>query len=154
MIATSRVTILVKAYPQPSKKHAETVCCAGIDDYGKWRRLYPIRFRQLSSEQTFARWNIVRFHYSRPVNDTRKESCKVHEESIEVLESVTSKTQKQNLVDAAVGGSERVAAQRGDSLALIRPRNVRFHWKRRSLDELTSARSAFEMQARQASLFD
>jgi hypothetical protein len=31
---TLRVRILVKAFPQPSKAHEETVCCAGISEDG------------------------------------------------------------------------------------------------------------------------
>jgi hypothetical protein len=29
-----RVRILVKAFPQPSTKHEETVCCAGVTEDG------------------------------------------------------------------------------------------------------------------------
>ncbi len=29
-----RVHILVKAFPQPSAKHEETVCCAGVAEEG------------------------------------------------------------------------------------------------------------------------
>ena len=40
-----RVHILVKAFPQPSTKHEETVCCAGVTEDGrKLLRLYPIRY--------------------------------------------------------------------------------------------------------------
>ena len=154
MISKSRVTILVKASPQPSKKHSETVCCAGIDEYGQWRRLYPIRFRQLSSDQTFSRWNIVTCDYSRPTNDNRTESCRVHEESIEVVGKVTTRASKQVLVEAAIVPSEKFAAKMGASLALIRPQNARLTWKARTTSEIEVARSAFELQARQASMFD
>ncbi len=35
---TLRVRILVKAFPQPSEKHEETVCCAGITEDGRQLR--------------------------------------------------------------------------------------------------------------------
>lgn len=42
-----RVRILVKAFPQPSNKHEETVCCAGVTEDGlELLRLYPIRYRR------------------------------------------------------------------------------------------------------------
>jgi len=42
-----RVRILVKAFPQPSTKHEETVCCAGVTEDGEQLlRLYPIRYRR------------------------------------------------------------------------------------------------------------
>ncbi len=154
MVLQSRVTILVKAYPQPSKSHIETVCCAGIDTNGQWRRLYPIRFRQLTDEQAFTRWNNVEFKYSLPKSDTRRESCKVHEESITVAGKVTKKSEKQAIVERALVPSEKVAIDRGQSLALIRPENVNFTWKKRSLAEIQEAREAFEIQAKQASMFD
>lgn len=154
MIYQSRVTVLVKAYPQPSKKHSETVCCAGIDVAGNWRRLFPIRFRQLDDSQAFKRWNIVDFSYSKPTSDTRRESCKVHEESIEVVGAAASLLEKQNIVEPAVVPSEKHAISLGQSLALIRPRNVNFFWKERSLVEIAEAREAFEAQAKQSSMFD
>ena len=40
-----RIRILVKAFPQPSTKHEETVCCAGVTEGGReLLRLYPIRY--------------------------------------------------------------------------------------------------------------
>jgi hypothetical protein len=154
MISKSRVTSLVKAYPQPSKSHTETVCCAGIDDHGTWRRLYPIRFRQLADDQAFARWNIVDFSYSTPSHDQRRESCRVHEESISIDGKVVSKKEKQAIIDPAVVASEKSASAMGASLALIRPTNVNLTWKEKTLSELADAREAFEKQARQATMFD
>lgn len=61
MLHRSRALILVKALPQPSKKHKETVCCAGVTVDGAWKRLYPIRFRQLGEGSTFHRWDWVDF---------------------------------------------------------------------------------------------
>lgn len=154
MILQSRVTVLVKAYPQPSKSHIETVCCAGIDTTGQWRRLFPIRFRQLTDEQAFTRWNNVDFKYSRPRSDTRRESCKVHEESIVVSGKVSKKSEKQAIVQRALLPSEKVAIDKGHSLALIRPKNVNFTWKKKNLSEIQEAKEAFEIQAKQASMFD
>lgn len=154
MILQSRVTILVKASPQPSKKHQETVCCAGIDPNGKWKRLFPIRFRQLSDEQSFKRWSVVDFSYSKPTNDVRSESCRVHEESIKIVTQVTNPTKKSNLIDPIIVPSEVYAHERGQSLAAIRPSDVDLRWKERSVAEIEEARAAFEKQARQASMFD
>ena len=72
---SSRVTILVKALPQPSKQYGETVCCAGVTREGHWKRLYPIRFRHLQDGQIFKRWNWVKFDYREPTRDKREESC-------------------------------------------------------------------------------
>jgi hypothetical protein len=34
-----QIIILVKAWPQPSRKYGETVCCAGVTPEGEWRPL-------------------------------------------------------------------------------------------------------------------
>lgn len=154
MIYRSRVTILVKASPQPSKKHSETVCCAGIDSLGHWKRLFPIRFRQLSDDQSFKRWSVVDFKYSPPTSDPRKESCRVHEESIRVAGYVRDRAKRSNLVNPCILSSEVEAMDRGESLAVIRPENVSLRWRRITHSELESARAAFEAQARQAAMFD
>lgn len=154
MASKSRVTILVKAYPQPSKSHSETVCCAGIDEFGNWKRLFPIRFRQLSNDQAFKRWSIVDFKYGPPRTDTRKESCRVHEESIDIVGTVTREAEKQKIVENALVSSEKEAIAAGASLALIRPNNVRLKHKLRTISELETAKEAFALQARQTTMFD
>lgn len=63
--ARHRVLIAVKAAPNPSATHGETVCVAGVrlGDLGPagWIRLYPINFRYLSSPtEKFKKYDIVR----------------------------------------------------------------------------------------------
>lgn len=43
----AEAVILIKASPQVGQKHGETVCCAALDIYGRWLRLYPVSFRYL-----------------------------------------------------------------------------------------------------------
>ena len=59
-LETKTVLVTVKAYPNPSRKYTETVCCAGIDiDTKKWIRLYPIPYRDLDESQKFKKYNIT-----------------------------------------------------------------------------------------------
>ncbi len=150
----SRVTVLVKASPQPSKKYQETVCCAGIDDRGKWRRMYPIRFRHLSEGKTFKRWNIVNFDFHRPKTDLRWESCRVHEESLSVAGYVRGSEERSLIVERALVASELEAAANGNSLALIRPTDVELIVRPRKKSELEEIQEAYQAQAKQLSLFD
>ncbi len=154
MSSKSRVTILVKALPQPSRKHSETVCCAGLDSFGHWKRLFPIRFRQLGEGQVFKRWNVVEFEYSKPTSDNRIESCRVHEESIAVAEYIGNSEKRSNLVNPAIIASEEEAISLGRSLTAIRPTDVDFSWKRRTVDEIDKLRDEYERQARQYLMFD
>lgn len=148
-----RVTILVKALPQPSKKYGETVCCAGVTADGQWRRLYPVRFRHLAGDAAFKRWDTVTFRHRPPVHDKRAESCSVEEDSISVVGSMPPRERSQQL-DSLILSSVAEAARRGQSLALIRPRDTRFFYKTKSADELTEEREAYARAARQGLLLD
>lgn len=148
-----RVTILVKALPQPSKRYGETVCCAGIAADGRWKRLYPIRFRHLSGNSSFKRWDRVEFRYSVPSKDKREESCHVHEDSIKIVGNLPEK-ERSRAFDPLILPSVAEAARRGRSLALIRPIQPRFFWKQKSAAELTEEREAYARAARQGSLLD
>jgi hypothetical protein len=72
------------ALPQRSAKHGETVCCAGVTVNGQFKRLYPIRFRHLKEDTSFKRWDWIDFKLVRPSHDTRRESCRVFEDSIAI----------------------------------------------------------------------
>ncbi len=149
----ARVIILVKALPQPSKQYGETVCCAGITAEGVWKRLYPVRFRHLQGDQSFSRWDWVNFQYRKPTRDPRHESCHVHEESIKVGKPLPEK-ERANVLNRIIVGSAMQAAERGQSLALIRPRNTRFIIKPKSKAELDEEREAYKQAASQDDFFD
>lgn len=121
---------------------------------GGWKRLFPIRFRRLDGEKAFTRWDIVDFEYSMPRDDKRRESCRVHEESIRISGRVKSANEKSALINRALVRSEKEAISRGDSLALIRPQNVGLRWRRLSNQELLDAKAAFSAQASQLSLLE
>lgn len=148
-----RVTILVKALPRPSKAHGETVCCAGLTVEGKWKRLFPIRFRHLKGNNSFSRWDWVDFRYSIPTNDARPESCRVHEESLEVVGTLRS-SERANFLEPLVMPSISAAAQKGHSLALIRPKNARFTYRRKSSRKIEMERAAYADAAKQTEMFD
>ena len=86
---TLRVRILVKAFPQTSKAHEETVCCAGISEDGtELLRLFPIRFRRLPKEHQFDRFDLVAMTATK-ASDPRPESYRVDEASIRLIERDT-----------------------------------------------------------------
>ena len=85
-----RIRILVKAFPQPSKTHEETVCCAGVtEDTNEFLRLYPIRYRRLPEEHRFDRYDLVEMTISK-APDARPESYRVDEGSISLIPKGTS----------------------------------------------------------------
>jgi len=82
---------LVKAYPQPSKKLEETVCVAAVTEDGKrMLRLYPIRFRRLSAEQRFDRFDLIECKGYQSSGDVRPESYHIEETSIRLVDKANS----------------------------------------------------------------
>lgn len=153
MQQSARVAVLIKALPQPSKTYGETVCCAGVTAEGTWKRLFPVRFRHLKGENSFSRWDWVSFNYGRPKSDPRTESCHVHEESIKISGKL-AELERTALLELLIVGSGKEAGERGQSLALIRPRNTRFNYRRKTDGEIEEERQAYAHAARQLTMFD
>jgi hypothetical protein len=79
---TERILITVKTYPTLSRKYAELVCTAGITENGEWRRLYPVRFRQLYDEQKYSKYQWVEAKLEKSISDRRPESYTIIENSL------------------------------------------------------------------------
>ena len=147
-----KILVLVKALPHAAKRHGETVCCAGVTSSGDWKRQYPIHFRQL--QNSFARWDWIEYDWIKPKgNDSRKESRRVQENSIKVCGQMRER-ERAAFLNPLLCSSTKDAAARGMSLALIRPKASRFHWKERTPSELNREREAYKAAARQLSLLD
>lgn len=69
-----RILVTVKTYPCISKAYMETVCTAGINDMGEWRRLYPIPYRYLEGDQQFKIWDVISTKVRKAERDKRVES--------------------------------------------------------------------------------
>lgn len=152
-LQSCRVSILVKALPQRSATHGETVCCAGVTAQGEFKRLFPVRFRHLADDIAFKRWDWVDFKYRRPTSDLRSESCHVMEDSIQVGSSMPSKD-RPSFLNRLVSPSVAAAAANGKSLALIRPSNTQFYFKMKKPAEVEEERRIYAEAARQGSFFD
>ncbi len=82
---TEKILITVKTYPALSKKYAELVCTAGITESGAWRRLYPVRFRQLYEEQKYQKYQWVEAELEKSNSDSRPESYKIVRNSLTAI---------------------------------------------------------------------
>ena len=125
---TSEAIILVKASPHVGKKHGETVCCAGVDDSGRWLRLYPVTFRTLDQAQQFKRWDRIKFCWHKPKDDQRPESLRVDHQSIEIVGTLKPRGRLNFLSRLEVTSIDQVEAQ-GKTFALLRPRKPQFFIK-------------------------
>jgi hypothetical protein len=98
----TKVLIVGRASPEPSKKHIETVCTGGITESGELLRLYPIPLRYLEQEKRYKQWSWAEFEIQKSPNDKRKESYIVREDSIKVLGHVESETERFHLLSKGV----------------------------------------------------
>ena len=152
-IASSEVVILIKALPRPSKRYGETVCCAGVTLNREWKRLYPVRFRYLESDQRFQRWQMICFKYRSPTYDRRVESCHFFEDKI-TFTGTLSPSDRFALLEPIIMPSAYTAAERGASLAIIRPSNTKFKYRKKSETALEKEAGAYLETSRQHGLLD
>ena len=82
-----KILIIVKTYPTLSQKYAELVCTAGVTENGEWRRLYPVRFRQLYDEQKYKKYQWVEAEVEKSEADSRPESYKIVRNSLSAIGS-------------------------------------------------------------------
>lgn len=143
--------MLVKALPHVGQKQGETVCCAGVTQDGRWVRQFPIHFRRL--KEKFGRWNWIEYEWRPAKDDPRPESQRVQEDTIEIVAEMPARERAGFLAPLILPSTDE-AARRGRTLTLIRPRDVRFSWSRKSADEVAKERMAYAAAASQGSFFD
>lgn len=80
-----KILIIVKTYPTLSSRYAELVCTAGVTENGEWRRLYPVRFRQLCSEDKYKKFQWVEAELEKSGSDGRPESYKIVRNSLNTV---------------------------------------------------------------------
>ncbi len=80
-----KVLLLVKTYPNLSRKYERTACMAGIDiDAKEWIRIYPVRFFDLPYEKRPHKFELIEVNAEHNPNEKfkRKESHKVKDDTI------------------------------------------------------------------------
>lgn len=149
---STEAIVIIKAAPQVGQRHGETVCCAGIDLYGHWLRLYPVSFRTLDQGQKFGRWDRIKFKWRRPNDDPRPESRRVDQQSIEIVGELKQSEREKFLANSIVTSLAR-EREGGRSLALLKPEILEFKNERKSKDDLAEEMRRFEAIRAQADLF-
>lgn len=123
--------VTVKAYPNPSAKHFETVCVAAITREEDWIRLYPVGFRSLPEARRFKKYQRVRLRMQKHPGDRRPESFRPDEHSIELLDEVGTQDgwrERRRWVEPTIGPTMcnlyRLQDTHHRSLGCIKPRDV------------------------------
>ena len=126
------ITVLIKAAPEFGRVHGNVVCVAGIDDHGRWRRLYPIPYRDLSVDQRFSRWGRISYRWRTNPRDERPESRRVDPRSLELVGEVKDRQERSAIINRGLVDSLIQEKLEGRSLALMRPEMPRFRILRKS----------------------
>lgn len=92
------IFITVKTYPHPSNTYGELVCTAGIDEAGNFIRLYPLRYRRMSGEEQFAKYQWVSVEIEKSQRDSRPESFYAAQSTLTPLAKVDSWKDRRELV--------------------------------------------------------
>jgi hypothetical protein len=125
-----KALIIGRAYPEPSKRHIETVCTAAITEEGQLLRLYPVSWRYLDENKRYRLWTWAKFDVRKGRDDKRKESYHVREETIFILSYVESWAERFSLLKKAVFPDretlERLYREDWTSLGLIEIEYVDF----------------------------
>ena len=129
-----RVTIVTKAYPEPSTKHGDVACTAGITEDGEWIRLYPIDMRHFIGIKKISKFDVIEVEVKKD-NDKlgRKESHKVRPDSIRVIDRSLTKPKPDWVRRSSIilpNLNESIQALKGayeedmTSLGIIRPSEI------------------------------
>lgn len=149
---STEAVVIIKAAPQVGQRHGETVCCAGIDLYGNWLRLYPVSFRLLEDCKKFGRWDRIQFKWRLPNDDTRPESRRVDQDSIDIVGELKKAERERFLAKSIVTSLQRERGA-GRSLALLRPEILEFVVERKEASEIAEETARFEALRAQTDLF-
>lgn len=130
----TKIFIVVKTYPLPSRGHQELVCTAGITETREWVRLYPIDYRYRPQHQQFHKyqWIEVGLRERGAGKDNRQESREPDLESIrllgEPLDTSDRWMQRRVIIDAmphfTVSQLRAKFDENRTSLGIVRPQRV------------------------------
>lgn len=149
----TEAVVLVKAAPQVGSRHGETVCCAAIDSYGQWLRLYPVSFRRLEDGKKFGRWDRIRFRWRRPTDDSRTESRRIDQDTLTIVGELKQAERERFLANLIVTSLDR-EREAGRSLALLKAEIIDFRYEKKPEDEIAAEQAKFEALRAQADLFN
>jgi hypothetical protein len=144
-----RLLVTVLTYPHPSSKHQETVCTAGIDDQGRWVRLYPLPLRSMPPERQIRKWQWIELDTLPPTNDQRPESRRPEWDSIQIVSYLDSQKDREvrrewvnKLPVRSLAGWEATYEVDKTSLGVLVPRRVLGIEHEREADDWTEEEKA------------
>ncbi|MBN1764322.1 MAG: hypothetical protein JW860_03615 [Sedimentisphaerales bacterium] len=150
-LESKKVLITVKAYPNPSKKYTETVCCAGIDlESNKWIRLYPIPFRDLDESQKFKKYTVIELKAEKSNKDHRPESFRIDSDSISIIEHIDTRKKwqrRKEIIMPTISSSFCSILDEANkgitSLGMFQPCEIDFHYKKANIKDIETIEACY-----------
>ncbi|MEL6112097.1 MAG: hypothetical protein AAFR20_04765 [Pseudomonadota bacterium] len=149
----AEAVVIVKAAPQIGQKHGETVCCAAIDIYGNWLRLYPVSFQTLDDGKKFGRWDRIKFQWRIPNDDPRPESRRIDQDTLEIVGQL-KKNERHGFLAGRVVSSLVDERKAGRSFALLKPEILEFEIQPKPKEKIAKEAAAIEQLRKQEDLFN
>ena len=133
-----RIVVVVKTYPNLSRKYVETVCIGGIAEGGTWIRIFPIRFRELPLWNRFSKFDVIEAEVE-PTKDkyNRIESNTIKDTTIKIIGKLPTKEdnwkQRKDLLlshlDKSIESLESERESKRRTMGIIKPKIIRFYKK-------------------------
>jgi len=125
-----RIIVLAKTYPDVSSKYGYLVCVAGVNEYGEWRRLYPIPLdiwiKDEYEDIRFQKWDVIEVPLEKPRHkDPRLESRRVYDwRKIKVVDHIKDWGTRLWIIKKLLDKDVESIWHSNRSLGLIRPRRA------------------------------
>lgn len=159
------ILVLAKTYPEISRKYTETVCTAGIDKATKKLvRLYPIRYRYLTGESQFKKYQWIKVKIVKANSDSRPESYNLFDDTIELGNIIGTGDDwaerekwiiNRNTLFNSVEELKESQENNGTSLGIVNPKEILdFTIEEKSLDEINEAEIKKKSVLSQMGLFE
>ena len=113
-----RLLVTVRTYPTPSRSYTETVCTGGITDRHEWRRLFPVQFRSLDSQQQFRTYDLIDVEVSEG-KDGRPETRRPNLVKLKVISYLKSWSDRCEWVEPTVLPSMQAMLDEGRTIAPV-----------------------------------
>ena len=137
-----QVLILVKALPQPGDRTGESAFSAGLTAQRAWRRQAPLPVSERPLR--FSRWQWIAYDWRG--EDSAGADRRVLPGTVEPG-LVMPEAERASFLEPLVVGSLDEAVERGDGLALVRPGDPLFAWRKKRAQRLETERHAYALAA-------
>lgn len=141
------ILVLVKATPNwstTSKRY--TICTAGINENGEWRRLYPVFWKTIKNNKIKS-WDLINVETKKPTRDTRPESRKIRNDKVTNQGcEIKDREKRRRFLQEHTDKHLPSAAGERKTLSLIKPTLFTFSINKRkeSVDQATLYKGIFK----------